>query len=787
MVTPAARPRRALVRRISRIAAASFVVAACAAAWIVQPASALATTTLALSVDPNPARAGEQVTLTATVSSGGGVPVGKTVNFSDGGVTFGAATVAGDGTATLAVAFTPGTHTVQATFPIQNPYLPSSSPTVTLVVTAAGDTKSSTSIALSGDSSIQSGASARFVATVAASGSAPAPTGTVEFYDNGAVIGDASLDAGTQTATLSASGFAEGTHSITAKYLGDARNAPSSLSNALMLTVTAPPSAVDTAITAGIDPAVIPEGGSAVLAAHVQQVGATTTPPSGEIVTFRNDADNSLIAQGALDANGDVRIVKTGWQPGRYTIRATYVGDLSFKSASATFSVDVRAVAPLTVTAPSPTIVYGDPLPSLTPSYSGFVDGDGPGSLDVQPTCTASAPTPPPAGTYPITCSGASDPFYTLTYVPGTLTVRKAPLTVTPDDVTIHQGDPIPPLTASLSGFVNGETLATSGVTGQADCTTTATSSSPPGAYPITCTVGTLAAANYTFAVSSAPGTLTIAARGTRHATAVPWVVALPQGARATLLGSLFDGFFPLAGRTLTLTFGSQSCTGTTNWLGLAACEIVVSDPVGPTTSTASFAGDDRYAPASTALPAYVYAFPGGGGAFVIGDRSAFGSGSVTFWGAQWAKENRLSGGDAPKSFKGFAAQPATSQVGATWSTGPGDSPSPPGGPLPAYMGVIVTGSARKSGSSIGGSTDALAIVRTDTGYAPDPGHAGTGTVVAVVDGHGIAVGSLGLPLLASTGAPSHDDDRSRSEGDSRSSWSPPRPGRGGHRHPRPA
>ena len=33
--------------------------------------------------------------------------------------------------------------------------------------------------------------------------------------------------------------------------------------------------------------------------------------------------------------------------------------------------------APLTITAPSETMVYGSAVPALSASYSGFVDGDG--------------------------------------------------------------------------------------------------------------------------------------------------------------------------------------------------------------------------------------------------------------------------------------------------------------------------------------------------------------------------------------------------------------------------
>lgn len=121
------------------------------------------------------------------------------------------------------------------------------------------------------------------------------------------------------------------------------------------------------------------------------------------------------------------------------------------------------------------------------------------------------------------------------------------------------------------------------------------------------------------------------------------------------------------------------------------------------------------------------------GGNFVIGDvNSAVGT-PVTFWGAKWSKLNALSGGPAPASFKGFANTPSTPPpCGTGWSTGPGNSSGPPSS-VPAFMAVIVSSSISKSGSTISGNTPHVVVVRTDPGYAPNPGHAGTGTVVAVV------------------------------------------------------
>jgi hypothetical protein len=127
------------------------------------------------------------------------------------------------------------------------------------------------------------------------------------------------------------------------------------------------------------------------------------------------------------------------------------------------------------------------------------------------------------------------------------------------------------------------------------------------------------------------------------------------------------------------------------------------------------------------------YAFAPGGGAFVISDlNSAIGT-QVTFWGAKWWKLNSLSGGAAPSAFKGFAKNPAVPNCHTGWNTDPGNNAPPPNGPLPAYMGVIVTSSTSNSGPTIFGNTPKIVVVRTNPGYSNNPGHAGTGTVVANV------------------------------------------------------
>ena len=46
-------------------------------------------------------------------------------------------------------------------------------------------------------------------------------------------------------------------------------------------------------------------------------------------------------------------------------------------------------------------------------------------------------------------------------------------------------------------------------------------------------------------------------------------------------------------------------------------------------------------------------------------------------------------------------------------------------------MGVLVASSVTKSGSNVNGVWGRIVVVKTDPGYAPGPGHTGTGTIVA--------------------------------------------------------
>jgi hypothetical protein len=149
----------------------------------------------------------------------------------------------------------------------------------------------------------------------------------------------------------------------------------------------------------------------------------------------------------------------------------------------------------------------------------------------------------------------------------------------------------------------------------------------------------------------------------------------------------------------------------------------------------ASFAGDSYYRSANSFAQAIVFAYLAKG-SFDIGDKVASVGQNVTIWSAKWSMLNPMTGGSAPSSFKGFAATLSTTPptCGANWSTATGNASSPPAAPLPSYLAVVVSsGVVQSSSTVVSGSSPHVVIVRTDSGYQPDPSYSGTGTVVATI------------------------------------------------------
>jgi hypothetical protein len=122
------------------------------------------------------------------------------------------------------------------------------------------------------------------------------------------------------------------------------------------------------------------------------------------------------------DAVGTVTLSPAHTNAGTYDDPWSFTGSGNYNDIASTSLTNVIQRAPLTVTADNVSKVTEAALPTFTATYSGFVNGEGPGvvtGLVLSTTATASSP----AGTYAITASGATAANYAITYVDGALTV----------------------------------------------------------------------------------------------------------------------------------------------------------------------------------------------------------------------------------------------------------------------------------------------------------------------------------------------------------------------------
>ncbi len=340
-------------------------------------------------------------------------------------------------------------------------------------------------------------------------------------------------------------------------------------------------------------------------------------PPTGA-VQFAADGVN-LGGPVAL-SGGTASLTTAALTAGARQITASYVSDTgNFANSDGGPLAQNVAQAALTVTADSKTKVYGDAVPGLTGSVTGLVNGD-----VITATFTTTATSASGVGAYPITAT-LNDPAgrlanYSVTFAPGTLTVTPATLTVTADSKAKVYGTTLPPLTASYTGFVNGDGAGV--LSGAPALSTPATASSPVGSYPINAAQGTLSAANYTFAFAG--GTLTVT-NGTLVVTAdnktKVYGAAVP-----TLTGSLV-GLASGDNITATFTTSATSASG----VGGYAITATLNDPDGKlanysvtfnpgtltvTPATLTVAADNQTKVYGNAVPALTASYSG----FVNGD-----------------------------------------------------------------------------------------------------------------------------------------------------------------------
>jgi hypothetical protein len=239
---------------------------------------------------------------------------------------------------------------------------------------------------------------------------------------------------------------------------------------------------------------------------------------SASLVADDGDADDvlSLSAAGLPDGlslvdHGDRSAALSGIpsQAGIYT------ATLQVSDGHVTTSLSVPLLvqpAPLTITSPPPAPAtyggaYSHTLAAIGSDLTAAItftvtSGALPPGLSLDDSGLLSG-TPSAAGSFPAIGLTAHSAALSSTQLIS-LTVARAPLTITADDLARPLGQPNPPLTARFSGFVRGDDAGA--LSSPLALSTAATPASPVGSYPIT--PGGATAANY--AITFVPGTLTV-------------------------------------------------------------------------------------------------------------------------------------------------------------------------------------------------------------------------------------------------------------------------------------
>jgi hypothetical protein len=252
-------------------------------------------------------------------------------------------------------------------------------------------------------------------------------------------------------------------------------------------------------------------------------------------------------------ANGDTftvtysTVANTLSPAGTYAINATVTGaNISNYAVTVVAGTLTVTPIPLTVTVANATRTYGTTNPTFSATITGAINGDTfTNSFSTTATITS------PVGTYPITdvLGGPAAGNYTVTLVPGTLTITKASvgLTVAVNNATRTYGVANPTFTSTITGALNGDTFTIT-------YATPATISSPVGTYTVVPTVSGPAVANYT--ITTVNGTLTITLASAPLVVTVNSVTR-PYGSANPTFTSTITG--ALNGDTFTVTYATTA------------------------------------------------------------------------------------------------------------------------------------------------------------------------------------------------------------------------------------
>jgi sugar lactone lactonase YvrE len=174
---------------------------------------------------------------------------------------------------------------------------------------------------------------------------------------------------------------------------------------------------------------------------------AASTPATG-LITFLDTTNTATITLAAIPLSTTTATLNTSTlSAGLHNITATYAGDQTHSAAqSPTFALNINPRQLRATLAPS-TLLYGQPIPSITGTITGLLPQD---DSNFTATFGTAATTLSPSGTYLFTSSlsGSAAGNYALTITPASLTINPAPVQITLTDLvatgtTVTPGTPL--------------------------------------------------------------------------------------------------------------------------------------------------------------------------------------------------------------------------------------------------------------------------------------------------------------------------------------------------------
>lgn len=212
-----------------------------------------------------------------------------------------------------------------------------------------------------------------------------------------------------------------------------------------------------------------------------------------ENTSFTYDGRSHLPSGTLLNYSGAGKISVSGSRTdaGTHTAEAIGFNDINFKLANPTQSFTITPL-PLTVKANDASIVYGSAPVGNGVIYNGFLAGENDAQLSGSLTYSFDYEKYGNVGSYKVIPAGLSSPNYAITYLPGKLTVAKAPLSVKLNDIFALDGDAELTYEVVAGEFFNGDERMLTILRSPGDT---------PGKYPI---AGSVAGSNYDFTISGA-------------------------------------------------------------------------------------------------------------------------------------------------------------------------------------------------------------------------------------------------------------------------------------------